>query len=169
MGWMHDTLEYFAVDPIGRRGTTTSITFAMIYEYSERFINPLSHDEVVHGKKSLVAKMPGPPAQQFANLRLLYAYMWTRPGRSSSSWGASWRPGGSGTKSAAPSGTSSDEPFHRGVLGSSPRWARCYRERPACWRTTTKPRRSSGSTASTARTPSSPTCVAMATTTSSSC
>ena len=81
MGWMHDTLEYFAHDPIHRRFHHDQLTFAMLYEYSEHFIMPLSHDEVVHLKGSLFRKMPGDEWQRFANLRLLLAYMFTRPGK----------------------------------------------------------------------------------------
>jgi 1,4-alpha-glucan branching enzyme len=81
MGWMHDTLVYFAKDPVYRRYHQHDLTFAMIYEYSERFINPLSHDEVVHGKGSLYGKMSGDPWQKLANLRLLLTYMYTRPGK----------------------------------------------------------------------------------------
>jgi 1,4-alpha-glucan branching enzyme len=81
MGWMHDTLGYFAKDPIHRRFHHNEITFAMLYEYCERFIMPLSHDEVVHGKGSLLSKMPGDEWQRFANLRLLLAYQFTRPGK----------------------------------------------------------------------------------------
>ena len=81
MGWMHDTLSYFGVDPFFRSGCQDQLTFAMVYEYSERFINPLSHDEVVHGKGSLYNKMPGDPWQKRANLRALLAYQFTRPGK----------------------------------------------------------------------------------------
>lgn len=81
MGWMHDTLEYFSKDPIHRRYHHDKLTFAMLYEYTENFINPLSHDEVVHGKRSLLSKMPGDEWQKFANLRLLMMYMFTRPGK----------------------------------------------------------------------------------------
>jgi 1,4-alpha-glucan branching enzyme len=81
MGWMHDTLQYFAKDPVHRRFHHDRITFAMLYEYSERFVNPLSHDEVVHGKGSLLDKMPGDEWQRFANLRLLLTYMYLRPGK----------------------------------------------------------------------------------------
>ncbi|MBZ5639959.1 MAG: 1,4-alpha-glucan branching protein GlgB [Acidobacteriia bacterium] len=81
MGWMHDTLEYFSKDPVFRRFHQNDLTFAMLYEYSERFVNPLSHDEVVHGKRSLLDKMPGDVWQKFANLRLLLAYQYTRPGK----------------------------------------------------------------------------------------
>jgi 1,4-alpha-glucan branching enzyme len=81
MGWMHDTLEYFALDPIHRHFHHDKLTFAMLYEYSERFIMPLSHDEVVHLKGSLFHKMPGDDWQKLANLRALLAYMFTRPGK----------------------------------------------------------------------------------------
>ena len=81
MGWMHDTLAYFAQDPIHRRYHQDQLTFAMIYEYNERFVMPLSHDEVVHLKRSLVEKMPGDEWQRLANLRLLLAYQYTRPGK----------------------------------------------------------------------------------------
>jgi 1,4-alpha-glucan branching enzyme len=81
MGWMHDTLTYFATDPLYRPHHHDQLTFAMMYEYSERFIMPLSHDEVVHLKRSLYGKMPGDAWQMLANLRLLLAYQWTRPGK----------------------------------------------------------------------------------------
>jgi 1,4-alpha-glucan branching enzyme len=81
MGWMHDTLEYFSLDPVHRSWHQDKLTFAMIYEYSERFVMPLSHDEVVHGKGSLLNKLAGDEWQKFANLRTLLAYMFTRPGK----------------------------------------------------------------------------------------
>ena len=81
MGWMHDTLEYFRKDSVHRKYHHDQLTFAMLYEYSERFIMPLSHDEVVHGKGSLLHKMPGDEWQQLANLRALLTYQYTRPGK----------------------------------------------------------------------------------------
>jgi len=81
MGWMHDTLNYFASDPVHRRWHHRDLTFGLLYAWSENFVLPLSHDEVVHGKRSLLAKMPGDRWQQFANLRALYGYMWARPGK----------------------------------------------------------------------------------------
>jgi 1,4-alpha-glucan branching enzyme len=81
MGWMHDTLEYFSKDPIHRRFHHHQLTFGLIYAFSENFVLPLSHDEVVHGKGSLLGKMPGDRWQQLANLRALYAWMWAHPGK----------------------------------------------------------------------------------------
>jgi 1,4-alpha-glucan branching enzyme len=81
MGWMHDTLDYFAKDPIHRRYHHKNLTFGFLYAWSENFVLPLSHDEVVHGKRALVDKMPGDRWQKLANLRALYAYMWAHPGK----------------------------------------------------------------------------------------
>jgi 1,4-alpha-glucan branching enzyme len=80
MGWMHDTLDYFKLDPIYRQYHQNQFTFSMMYFYDENFMLPLSHDEVVHGKSPMLYKMPGDEWQKFANLRLLYTYMFTHPG-----------------------------------------------------------------------------------------
>jgi 1,4-alpha-glucan branching enzyme len=81
MGWMHDTLQYFCRDPIHRRYHHGEITFRGLYAFTENFVLPLSHDEVVHGKGALLAKMPGDDWQKLANLRLLFGYMWAQPGK----------------------------------------------------------------------------------------
>ncbi len=80
MGWMHDTLEYFQKDPVYRQYHQNEITFSIMYAFTENFMLPLSHDEVVHGKGSLISRMPGDEWQQFANLRLMYGYMFAHPG-----------------------------------------------------------------------------------------
>jgi len=81
MGWMHDTLHYFSQDPVHRRFHHHDLTFGFLYAWTENFILPLSHDEVVHGKSAMLSKMPGDRLQQFANLRALYGYMWAHPGK----------------------------------------------------------------------------------------
>jgi 1,4-alpha-glucan branching enzyme len=81
MGWMHDTLRYMSQDPIHRKYRHNDLTFGLLYAFEENFVLPLSHDEVVHGKGSLLAKMPGDRWQRFANLRAYYGFMWTHPGK----------------------------------------------------------------------------------------
>ena len=81
MGWMHDTLDYMSEDPIYRRWHHNQMTFGLLYAFSENFVLPISHDEVVHGKRSVIGKMPGDEWQQFANARAFYGFMWGHPGK----------------------------------------------------------------------------------------
>ena len=133
MGWMHDTLAYFQTDPLYRSWHHDQLTFAMIYEYSERFIMPLSHDEVVHGKGSLIGKMPGDPWQKMANLRLLYSYMYTRPGKQLLFMGAelaSWREWNHDT---GLDWHLAQEPLHGGLIHFLEQLGGLYRAAPPLW------------------------------------
>ena len=133
MGWMHDTLGFFQVDPLYRGSVLDRLSFAMAYEYSERFINAISHDEVVYGKRSLLEKMPGDDWQKLANLRLLLAYQFTRPGKKLLFMGAEL---GQRAEWNFDTGLElhSREPRALAMLGFVSALAEFYRETPALWR-----------------------------------
>jgi 1,4-alpha-glucan branching enzyme len=131
MGWMHDTLEYFRNDPIHRKYHHNKLTFRMLYSFHENFVLPLSHDEVVHGKGSLIGKMPGDEWQRFANLRLLFAYMYAQPGKKLLFMGCEF---GQVREWAHDSSLEWDVvqfPVHRGVQAWMEQLNRVYRSEPA--------------------------------------
>ncbi|HSJ34970.1 MAG TPA: 1,4-alpha-glucan branching protein GlgB [Acidimicrobiia bacterium] len=131
MGWMHDTLDYFAHDPVFRTYHHNQLTFRMMYAFTENFMLPLSHDEVVHGKGSMIRKMPGDQWQQFANLRALYAYMYTQPAKKLVFMGSEF---GQWSEWAHDSGLdwhlTESEP-HRGLQRLFSDLNRIYRDEPA--------------------------------------
>jgi 1,4-alpha-glucan branching enzyme len=128
MGWMHDTLDYFRNDPIFRQYRHNQLTFRALYANAENYVLPLSHDEVVHGKGSLLAKMPGDAWQQFANLRLLFGYMWATPGKKLLFMGGEFGQGCEWNHDSSLDWHQLGLPLHYGVL----RWVmdlnRLYRE-----------------------------------------
>jgi 1,4-alpha-glucan branching enzyme len=115
MGWMHDTLDYFAKEPVHRKYHQDLLTFGPLYAFDENFMLPLSHDEVVHLKKSLFGKMPGDDWQKFANLRLLYTYQWTYPGKQLLFMGAELAQPGEWNSGTALHWERSDEALPAGV------------------------------------------------------
>jgi 1,4-alpha-glucan branching enzyme len=134
MGWMHDTLEYFEKDPLYRRHLHDKLTFAMMYEYSERFVMPLSHDEVVHLKGSLLQKMPGDAWQKFANLRLLLAYQFTRPGKKLVFMGTELAPWREWNHDAGLDWASAGDPMRSAFLAFVRALGALYNARPPLWR-----------------------------------
>ncbi len=133
MGWMHDTLDYLRHDPVHRRYHHQRLTFGMLYAYSENFVLPLSHDEVVHGKGSLLAKMPGDRWQQLANLRLLFAYMYTRPGKKLLFMGSELAPMSEWNHDASLAWHLASDPAHAGVGRFLRDLGALYRDEPALW------------------------------------
>ena len=131
MGWMHDTLEYFQQDPIHRKYHHNQLTFRMLYGFTENFVLPLSHDEVVHGKGSIVGKMPGDEWQRFANLRLLYGYMFAQPGKKLLFMGNEFGQVREWTHEASLEWHVLQYPLHRGVQFWVEQLNRVYREQPA--------------------------------------
>jgi 1,4-alpha-glucan branching enzyme len=140
LGWMHDTLSYLSQDPVFRHYHHNEITFSMVYAFSENFVLPLSHDEVVHGKRSLLRKMPGDQWQQFAGLRSLLAYQWAHPGKQllfmGSEFGqeAEWsEQAGLDWQALDPRARGDSATFHRGVQTLVRDLNRAYHEYPAIW------------------------------------
>jgi 1,4-alpha-glucan branching enzyme len=133
MGWMHDTLDYFANDPIHRRYHHHQLTFSLVYAFSENFILPLSHDEVVHGKGSLVEKMPGDRWQKLANLRALYGYMWAHPGKNLVFMGGELAQSREWNAEASLDWHLLEDQAHQGVQSLVRDLNRVYQETPALW------------------------------------
>lgn len=133
LGWMHDTLDYFARDPIYRRHHHHDLTFGVHYGFNENFVLPLSHDEVVHGKRSLLGKMPGDRWQQLANLRALYAWMWAHPGKQLLFMGGELAQAREWDHDAQLDWDLLEDPGHRGVLDLVRDLNRAYAARPALW------------------------------------
>ncbi|MET0385637.1 MAG: 1,4-alpha-glucan branching protein GlgB [Polyangiales bacterium] len=131
MGWMHDTLSYFAEDPVHRRYHQNQLTFRSIYAFHENFMLPLSHDEVVYGKRSLLGKMPGDEWQRFANLRLLYALMYAQPGKKLLFMGAELAQPGEWQHDEQLDWEKYDLGLHRGVRQLLGHLNRTYRFEPA--------------------------------------
>jgi len=139
MGWMHDTLSYIHHEPIHRQWHHNELTFSMVYAYTENFVMPLSHDEVVHGKGSLLGKIPGDRWQQVATLRALYGYMWAHPGKQLLFMGQEFGQGGEWAESRSLDWWLLDSPEHRGILRLVSDLNRVYRETPALWQLDTSP------------------------------
>jgi 1,4-alpha-glucan branching enzyme len=131
MGWMNDTLDYIQHDPVHRRHHHNEITFGLYYAFTERYILPLSHDEVVHGKRSLIGRMPGDDWQQFANLRAYYGFMWGHPGKKLLFMGGEIGQRGEWNHDSQVDWAALDDRWHQGVQ----QWVRdlnhFYRQQPA--------------------------------------
>ena len=115
MGWMHDTLDYMSKEPVYRRYHHNEMTFGLVYAFSENFVLPLSHDEVVHGKGSMLGKMPGDRWQKFANLRAYYGFMWSHPGKKLLFMGSEFGQESEWAESRSLDWHHLDDPMHRGV------------------------------------------------------
>ncbi len=131
MGWMHDTLKYVSKEPIHRRWEHHNITFGLVYAFSERFVLPLSHDEVVHGKSSLIGRMPGDEWQRFANLRAYYGFMWGHPGKKLLFMGGEFAQEREWDHDRELDWALLQRPFHRGVHDLVRDLNQLYREQPS--------------------------------------
>ncbi|WP_437112403.1 1,4-alpha-glucan branching enzyme [Streptomyces cinnamoneus] len=144
MGWMHDSLEYMVKEPVHRKYHHGDMTFAMVYAYSENYVLPISHDEVVHGKRSLVSKMPGDWWQQRANHRAFLGFMWAHPGKQLLFMGQEFAQGAEWAEGHGPDWwlldpSYSAEPDHRGVRDLVRDLNGRYRTAPALWERDTVP------------------------------
>jgi 1,4-alpha-glucan branching enzyme len=139
MGWMHDTLAYLARDPSHRKYHHNELTFRGMYAWSERFVLPLSHDEVVYGKGSLLGKMPGDRWQKFANLRLLYAYLWSQPGKKLLFMGGELAQWNEWNHDSSLDWSLLDEPAHRQIQLTVGELNRLYCSEPALHELDTEP------------------------------
>ncbi len=139
MGWMHDTLAYFARDPIHRSYHHDEITFSMIYAFSENYVLPLSHDEVVHGKGSLLRKMAGDEWRQFAGLRSLLAYMWAHPGKQLLFMGSEFGQSAEWSEQDGLRWQELGDPRHAGVQQLVRDLNAVYAQRPALWQQDSAP------------------------------
>ncbi|TXN29744.1 1,4-alpha-glucan branching protein GlgB [Lacisediminihabitans profunda] len=133
MGWMHDSLAYMEEDPMYRSYHHNEITFSMVYAYTENFLLPISHDEVVHGKGSLLHKMPGDQWQKLANLRAYLAFMWAHPGKQLLFMGQEFGQPSEWSEQRGLDWWILDQPVHRGLLTMVGHLNRVYREQPALW------------------------------------
>ncbi|HWT23445.1 MAG TPA: 1,4-alpha-glucan branching protein GlgB [Solirubrobacteraceae bacterium] len=133
MGWMHDTLAYFEHEPIHRRWHHHELTFSLVYAFTENFILPLSHDEVVHGKGSMLSKMPGDRWQQLANLRALYAFMWAHPGKKLLFMGSEFAQEEEWSEKRSLDWHLLESPQHAGVQSLVRDLNRHYKALPALW------------------------------------
>ncbi|HFC53179.1 MAG TPA: 1,4-alpha-glucan branching enzyme, partial [Gammaproteobacteria bacterium] len=131
MGWMHDTLQYMSKDPVHRRYHHDQLTFGLLYAFTENFMLPFSHDEVVHGKGSMLNKMPGDEWQRFANLRLLYTYMYSYPGKKLLFMGNEFGQGMEWNFAHALDWYVLDFPLHQGLKRLVGDLNRCYRDTPS--------------------------------------
>ncbi|MBZ4397531.1 1,4-alpha-glucan branching protein GlgB [Myxococcus faecalis] len=131
MGWMHDTLSYFSKDPIYRQYHHNQLTFGLLYAFSEHFMLPLSHDEVVHGKGSLYGRMPGDPWQKRANLRALFAWMWAHPGKKLLFMGGEFGQPAEWNHDKSLDWHLTQDPGHGGIMRLVATLNRVYRELPA--------------------------------------
>ena len=139
MGWMHDTLRYFAQDPVHRRWHHHDLTFSLEYAFSENYVLPLSHDEVVHGKGTLLSRMPGDRWQQLANLRALFGWMWAHPGKQLLFMGGEWGQEREWDHDRSLDWHLLDDSRHVGVQRLIRDLNHTYRDRPALWSLDTEP------------------------------